>query len=92
MTKQNKIQNLLITHLQKYGEINLTLPGGTSVRFGVTQEGKHGKEFCENYCWVETSQDDRTTYIDTYNLGVTCPNNKLVFMGEGIEEFALDII
>jgi len=92
MTKKDKIQYLLITHLLKFGEIQLALPGGTVLTLGITQLGKRGKELCDDYCWVQTSQDERTTYIDTYNVGVTCPDDKLVFMGEDEEGLALDII
>lgn len=92
MTKQDKIQHLLITHLLEYGEIQLALPGGTSVAFGITQLGKHGKQLCEDYCWVETSQNDRSTYIDTYNVGVKCPENRMLFLDEKPGELALDII
>ena len=92
MTKKDKIQYLLITHLLKHGEIQLVLPGGTTITLGITQLGKHGKEFCEHYCWVETSQDERTTFIDSYNMGVKCPEDKLVFVGADEGEMALDII
>jgi hypothetical protein len=92
MTKKDRIQCLLITHLLKHGEIQLALPGGTRLTLGITQLGKRGKEICEDYCWVQTEQNERTTYIDTYNVGVTCPQNKLVFVGEDEEGMALDII
>jgi hypothetical protein len=92
MTIQDKIQHLLITHLLKHGEIQLSLPGGTVLALGITQIGKHGKEFCEDYCWVETSRDGSSAYMDSYNMAVKCPQDKLVFVGNEDGEVALDII
>jgi len=71
MTKKDKIQHLLITHLREEGHIELVLPDGIILEVGVTKEGRSGDlEKCDNYSWVIATQDDRTVSIDSYNLGL----------------------
>ena len=38
---------------------------------GITQEGSNGRsEKCDNYCWVTTSQHERTVFMDAFNLSM----------------------
>lgn len=68
---KNKIQSLLVSHLLKHGQIELLLPDGVTLEIGITQEGKDGEIVKkDDYCWVITSRDDRSTSIDSYNLGL----------------------
>lgn len=68
---KNKIQSLLVSHLLKHGQIELLLPDGVTLEIGITQEGKDGEIVKkDDYCWVITSRDERSTSIDSYNLGL----------------------
>lgn len=68
---KNKIQSLLVSHLLKHGQIELLLPDGVTLEIGITQEGKDGELVKkDDYCWVITSRDGRSTSIDSYNLGL----------------------
>ena len=78
----SRIQSLFITHLLRNGELELQLPNGMKLEIGITQEGKYGTlEKVEDYCWVIASQQDRTVAIDSYNMGLSYPqnDNKLMF-------------
>jgi hypothetical protein len=77
MTKKDKIQSLLITHLLKYGQISLKLPDGVVLEIGLTQENDRGElEIDGEYCWVIASQGDRTASLDSYNLGISFLDNE----------------
>jgi hypothetical protein len=68
---KNKIQSLLVSHLLKHGQIELLLPDGVTLEIGITQEGKDGEIVKkDDYCWVITSREGRSTNIDSYNLGL----------------------
>lgn len=70
MTK-NKIQSLLVDHLLKHGQIQLLLPNNVKLEIGLTQENEDGKlEVADDYCWVITSQGNRATSLDAYNMGL----------------------
>jgi hypothetical protein len=67
----NKLQSLLITHLQKHGSVKLLLPDGVVLEIGVNQLDDEGKlKSVENYCWVMASREDRMAILDSYNLGI----------------------
>jgi hypothetical protein len=69
--KVNKIQSLLITHLIKYGTIQLKLPDNMTLEIGITGEGDSGKvEKIEDYCWIVAKKENKATCIDSYNLGI----------------------
>ena len=69
MSKQ-KIQALLISHLIKFGHIDLRLPDGMVVEIGIDQEGSNGNLVKkDDYCWVMASQGNRATTIDPFNPG-----------------------
>jgi hypothetical protein len=79
---QNKIQSLLISHLNKHGHIQLILPDGMMLEIGVDQENGNGELVIkDDYCWVIASREERIASIDSYNLGVQFPDDKktLVF-------------
>jgi hypothetical protein len=78
MAKINRLQYLLITQLLSEGEVELLLPDGIELKVGITQEGKHGTEFAEDYCWITASQGDRTMSMDSYNLNLEFPHSKIV--------------
>jgi hypothetical protein len=68
---RNRIQKLMVEYLMKEGAIELSLPNGVVVEFGVTQENKYGKqEITSDYCWVTASHRDRSVCIDRYNVGL----------------------
>jgi hypothetical protein len=67
MGKASKIQHLLIDHLLEKGQISLLLPGGMSVEVGIVQEGKHGLQKTDDYCWVTANQNNNSVNIDSYN-------------------------
>jgi hypothetical protein len=67
MDKVTKIQHLLIDHLLEKGQISLLLPGGMSVEVGILQEGKHGLQNTDDYCWVTANQNNNSVNIDSYN-------------------------
>ena len=67
MDKVTKIQHLLIDHLLEKGQISLLLPGGMSVEVGILQEGKHGLQNTDDYCWVRANQNNNSVNIDSYN-------------------------
>lgn len=78
----NKLQALLITHLQKHGSVKLQLPDGMVLEIGVNQVDKDGELVkVDDYCWVMASRDDRMAILDQYNLGVRFAdsNKALVF-------------
>jgi hypothetical protein len=70
MNTKNKIQSLLITHLLKYGQIELKLPDGMTLEIGVTQEEDNQIKIVEDYCWVITSRNNRSTNMDSFNMGL----------------------
>lgn len=82
MTK-NKIQSLIVEHLLKHGQIELVLPDGVILEIGLTQENQDGKlTIHDNYCWVIASQGDRTTSIDSYNMGLRFTDKENILMFE----------
>jgi len=88
MTRKDKIQNLLIRYLMTEGEIALALPDGMKLEVGVTKEGKQGSAKQADYCWVQTSQDERATFIDSYSLHMSYPEGTVVCgEADGTEAF-----
>ncbi len=71
MSRKDKIQHLIISHLLDVGHIQLTLPDGMVVELGINKEDKNGKlKATDDYCWVIASQKQREVSIDSYNLGL----------------------
>lgn len=55
----------------KHGQIQLKLPDGVTLDIGVTQENESG-EFVkhDDYCWIVATHENRSTTIDSYNMGL----------------------
>lgn len=71
MSKINKIQHLVISHLQKHGQIELLLPDGVRVNIGILQENNKGRLVkSDNYCYVVASKGSKMALLDSYNLGL----------------------
>lgn len=69
--KTNKIQYLLINHLQKHGAIKLILPDGVILEIGINQLDQcGGLKKVDNYCWVIVTREDKVAVLDSYNLGI----------------------
>ena len=67
----NKIQALLIGHLQKHGMLRLLLPDDIILEIGTNQIGSDGELVnVENYCWIIATKEDKMAVLDSYNLGV----------------------
>lgn len=90
MTRKDRIQHLLITHLLEDGEISLILPDGIVLEVGVTKETKHGVEKCKDYCWVTATQDERATFLDQYNLSLQYTKQGIVLQSD--DELLLEVI
>ena len=89
MNRKDKIQYLFITHLLKEGRIKLMLPDGITLEVGITKEGRDGfLEKCPDYCWVNTSQHERSAFIDSYNLSLGYPadEDKFVYVDQNDSE------
>ena len=73
----NKIQSLIISHLQKHGSLKILLPDNVELEIGTTQEDKYGQEVkSENYCYVIATKEDKATVLDSYNLGIRFLNDE----------------
>ena len=95
MTRKDKIQHLLITHLMENGQISLTLPTGIIVDIGCTQETKRGTEKNNQNSWVSTTQNERALYMDQYNLTLQYPGNPVVMEekdNNGVSVHVLDVV
>ena len=67
----NKIQALMIGHLQKHGVLKLLLPDGIILEIGTNQVGINGELInTDNYCWIIASKEDKMAVLDSYNLGL----------------------
>lgn len=74
---KNKIQQMLVDHLLKNGQIELILPDNVVLEIGVTQENLSGNLVKkDDYCWVIASHKDRQASIDSYNLGLRFADEK----------------
>lgn len=84
----NKLQSLLITHLQKFGSVKLLLPDGVVVEIGVNQLDDEGHlRSVDNYCWVMATREDRMAVLDSYNLGLrySPSDHEFVFEDEVVD-------
>lgn len=81
MKINSKLQSLLITQLQKYGNVELILPDGIVLELGITQISQDGDIVkAEDYCWVIASRKDRSVSIDKYNVGVRFADDERVIV------------
>lgn len=73
----NKIQSLINSHLKKYGFIKILLPDNVELEIGTLQENKNGdEEKSNNYCYVIAKKEERTTVLDSFNLGIRFPTSE----------------
>jgi hypothetical protein len=100
MINNNKIQALLIGHLQRYGALKLLLPDGIVLEIGTNQVGMGGELInTENYCWIIASKEDRMAVLDSYNLGLRFSEDsksvvyeEVVVNNEGEKVRRLDVV
>ncbi len=88
MTKKDKIQHLLITHLKKNGSIKLVLPDGILVEIGITKEGSGGDVVIDkndDYCWVKASRFNNEFILDSFNLGLSYEDNPSTILVEDVD-------
>lgn len=88
MTRKDKIQHLLITHLLQNGQITLVLPTGLVLEIGMIQEDAIGRRtVVEDYCYVSAEQEDRKVSIDSFNLALSfSPENGRILCEDNIED------
>jgi hypothetical protein len=85
MSRKDKIQHLLISHLLEEGTIQLSLPDGMVVELGILKEDKYGDLVkIDNYSWVIATQKEREVSMDSYNLGLryNTDNGKIILEDE----------
>lgn len=81
--KKKKIQSLIIDHLMKYGQIEILLPDGVKLEIGTTQENQKGELVRkDDYCWVITSREGRSTSLDAYNMGLRFNDDEKILVFE----------
>jgi hypothetical protein len=81
--KKKKIQSLIIDHLMKHGQIEILLPDGVKLEIGTTQENQKGELVRkDDYCWVITSREGRSTSLDAYNMGLRFNDDEKVLVFE----------
>lgn len=69
---KNKIQSLVISHLQQYGKLQILLPDGVVLEIGTLQEDQTGNLIkTDDYCFVIASREGRTACLDSFNLGLS---------------------
>jgi hypothetical protein len=87
MTRKDKIQYLLVTHLLDEGMIELKLPDGMTIELGILKESKNGNLVKDrDYCWVIASQKDREVSIDAYNVAMRYKEENNVLLENIVEE------
>jgi hypothetical protein len=94
MTKQAKIQSLIIKHLKDHGTLDLLLPDGIMLEIGITQLNKKGDLVkSDDYCYVSASREDKKTLLDSYNLGLSFGDDEdaIVFEEKGHDEYGQPI-
>lgn len=90
MKKSNskRIQHLITKHLLECGSLELKLPDNVILEIGITQEGKHGEEIVDGYCFVKATRSGNSTLLDTYNVGLQYVDDqrKLVCFDNSIDK------
>lgn len=100
MLSNDKIQALLIGHLQKYGALKLLLPDGIVLEIGINQVSYGGRLVnAEDYCWIIASKEDKMAVLDSYNLGLRFNDDskavvyeEVVVNSEGEKVRKLDVV
>lgn len=88
MTRIDKLQHLLITHLREAGVVKLTLPDGILLEIGITQENNRFGDLYidkdDDYCWVTARKLDKEVALDSFNLGLSFMDNPSTIIFEDI--------
>lgn len=85
---QNKVQELFTKFLLKNGTVDIVLPDGIKVQFGILQEGEDGKLIkVDDYAWMIASHKDKTIYMNSYDYGLYFEegSNKVVLEDTGTD-------
>jgi hypothetical protein len=94
MTRKDRIQYLVISHLREKGEIELSLPDGIKLGIGVTQEDVEGNVIIDDdYCWVSATKLDKGILLDSFNLGLSYAADPatIIFEDENINDEGVTI-
>ena len=73
MTRTDKLQHLLITHLKEHGVVELILPDGIMLEIGITQQNARGEieiDDDDDYCFVTARRQDKSILLDSFNLAL----------------------
>lgn len=70
MTRKDKIQHLIISHLLEEGKLELILPNGLKIELETIQNGKNGPKICQDYCSLTATQNNREIEIDSHTLSI----------------------
>ena len=87
--KASKLQYLLIKQLLDKGSVELVLPDGIVLEIGIVQEDKYGQlKKANDYCYVVATRDNKSTLIDSYNLGLQFESEEdsIIFESQSIDE------
>ena len=88
MTRIDKLQYLLITHLKEVGVVKLTLPDGIFLEIGITQENRFGDlviDDNDDYCWVTARKQDKAVALDSFNLGLSFIDSPSTIIFEDVD-------
>lgn len=94
MSKQAKIQSLIVKHLLDFGTLDILLPDGIVLEIGIVQEDKNGKcRKMDDYCYVAAQREGRKTLLDSFNLGLSYPDSDdaIVFNEQVIDDHGSQI-
>lgn len=81
--RTRKLQYLLIKQLLESGSVELILPDGITLEIGILQEDQSGKlKKADDYCYVVATRDNKSTMLDTYNLGLSFEPEKSTIIYE----------
>ena len=70
-SKARKLQYLIISELLASGSVEIALPDGITLEIGITQNDDSGApKKADDYCYVVATRRDRSTILDSYNLGL----------------------
>ena len=87
MSKAQKIQQLLISHLLEQGHIELALPDGMKVELGILKEKRGELCMADGYSWAIVSQKEREVSIDSFNFGLRYyPQNGKMIVEDSTED------
>lgn len=89
MKNSSKIQQLLINHLLRHGQLELLLPDGIKLEIGITQFDQNNEMVKTNdYCWVMATKENKSISLDSFNLALRYPedNSTIIFEDEFVDQ------